>query len=186
MSYTPEQYLQKMRERIKNIKAASLMESVVAKVQTAMEKRIFEDGASGNGQKLGTYSTKPMYATKKQFAKTSAFKPQGKTGGKGTFKNKRTRQSMYLAQGYKQLKQVQGLQSNFVNLEYTGALRKAFKAKPQTNAQQVTLGIGGKQSDKKLAALKAKYGTDIFKPTTAERNVVAAELKKKILQTLTN
>lgn len=184
MSYTPEQYLQKMRERIKNLKGVALLEPVIADVQAAMAKRIFEEGTGGAGQKLGTYSTKPMYATKKQFVKSGAFKPQGKAGGKSTFKNKRPRKSMYLPQGYKQLKQVQGMQSNYVNLQYSGALKQAFEGKLQRNAQQVTIGLVGKQNDKKLMALKAKYGTGIFKATPAERKLAAEALKKKILQTL--
>lgn len=184
MSYTPEEYLNKMRARLLNLKQLNLIAPVVTKLQSTMAKRIFDDGQSGNAQKIGAYSTRPMYATVKRFAKRGAFKPAGKSAKGASFKNGEPRRSMYLPQGYKQLKEVQGMEAGFVNLTYSGDLRNAFNGEPVVNAGTVTISLGGKGNTQKIKALTAKYGEGIFKPTPAERNFFTGEITRKILQTL--
>jgi hypothetical protein len=179
--YTPEEYLQKLRERIKAATDTRLLAPVITNLQQAMDKRIFETGLNSKAQKLGAYSTKPMYVTQKQFANTPAFRATGKVNTEGTFKNKRARRSMYLPQGYKQLRQVQGMPADKVNLTYSGSLRKSFNQKPGADGWQ--LGTG-EQDKKKLDGLAAKYGPRIFKPTDAERETAVKQVVQTILETL--
>lgn len=181
MMYTPEEYLQKLRERIKAVTDTSLLAPVITNLQQAMDMRIFETGLNSKAQKLGAYSTKPMYVTQKQMVNTPAFRAAGKVNTESMFKNKRARRSMYLPQGYKQLRQVQGLPADKVNLTYSGSLRKSFNQKPGADGWLL---VTGEQDKKKQLALAAKYGPGIFKPTAAEHETAVKQVTQIILETL--
>lgn len=92
------------------------------------KNRITNEGKASDGSKIGSYSTRPAYYSKNQFVKKGAFKPQGKAG-----RNKNAK-SMYLQQGYKQFKEVQGRQSQFINSELSGDTMLAYQSQVQGNA----------------------------------------------------
>ncbi len=105
----------------------------VAVVQTMTElqgdflQRVFVDGEASDGSKIGQYSTKENYFTQPQFVQKAKFKPIGKNGDTKFKVVTRLRKSMYLKQGYKEFRDIQGRPTNFVNLDFTGSLKRAYR-----------------------------------------------------------
>lgn len=163
------------------------------------KQRVFVDGLNSKNSKLGTYSTEPSYYTKDQFVRKSAFKPQGKDPDENsktgvirtttavfdinTRKKKRVavkktsgggmteRTSMYLKQGYKELRQIQERPTAYVNLDYSSSLNKAYRIFKFGNA--VLMGQNDAMEHKKIEGLTAKYGD--FQTLTQEEKTRYAE-----------
>lgn len=131
-------------------------EYLANKINTIVQK-----GEKSDGSKIGQYSTKPMYASKDQFVKKSAFKPIGKRGKK-TPPNK----TMYLPQGYKQLRDIQGRPTDKVNLFYSGDLISSFRMVAGTN--YVEVGLTNEFASKKKAGNEKRFGGAIFQPQKNE------------------
>lgn len=105
---TATEYTQRLIE-LRNAAQAKTIESVI--VPSANEllantiNRIVRKGTRTDGGKIGAYSTAPMYASKEQFIKKSAFTPQGKNRNYNVRTNKKTgEQSIYLDKQSKQKK----------------------------------------------------------------------------------
>lgn len=166
-----------------------------------IKQRIQNEGKNSYGSAIGQYSTTPIYATRDQFDKSSAFKPTGKDGTKKTAvtqiskrKTKKVaiksdfteRKSMYLPEGYKQLRSIQGKQTAFVDLTYRNDLLLDYKSEATENA--VLLGFTQKLQSLKRQGQEKRFGGKIFAATTNElsdyNKEVAEEtglLTKKIL-----
>lgn len=149
-----------------------------------IKNRIINEGKGSAGNKIGSYSTKPAYFTRSKFVKKAAFKPQGKTG-KGAKKNGQARKSMYLPNGYAQLRQIQGRQSSFVNLEYSGDTMLALQM--TRNGNTVQIGFTRQKASVVRKALEQRYGP-VYAGTQAELreysnevSTVAANLTRQIL-----
>lgn len=134
-----------------------------------IKNRVQRDGKNSQGQNIGQYSEKAMYANRKQFKKTGAFKAQGQNGfkgekvvtkGKGKNKtysiSKSTPKSMYLQHGYKQLRDIQGMPTDIVNFTYRGDLLLDYKM--VASNQKVLLGLSSEKQVKKRKGLEAKFG----------------------------
>lgn len=190
---TPEQFQQKITDKIRSLKVADVVVFPVATVMLdKMRQRLFQQGVSGDGNKTGNYSTTPMYASKSAFI-GGGFSPRGKnakktaTGklAKGS-KNKSDgtgRKSMYLSGGYKELRQVQGKETSFVNLQYSGLLFTDF-TKLAVDGDTVVSKVGTKESADKLSWLSDKYGKDTFKHTKEEREFFKIEVQKRLVNYL--
>lgn len=160
-----------------------------------IKNRIQRAGQDTKQRLLLPYSTKEMYVERDQFVKKGAFKPIGKNGTQKTkvfdIRTKKTRniaitsefrerKSMYLANGYKQLRDIQGMPTNIKNLTYSGSTMLAFVLGRSGN----TILIGFNQ--KKAAEIR-KYqeqlnGGPIFSATTKEitefqQYIVKAEIE---------
>lgn len=159
-------------------------------MQASMLKRIFERGQATSGAGISSkYSSNPTYYPKKAFKKTAgAFKPIGKntlikvstkTKGsnsvlKATIKversNKETkanRKTMYLAGGYKMLRQVQGLQTNFVDLHVSGSLMQSIRIVSVKSKAQIR--ITSAKEVEKSEKIEELYGNiDIFTPSVQD------------------
>lgn len=161
-----------------------------AAMQASMLKRIFERGQATSGAGISSkYSSTPTYYPKTAFKKTAgAFKPIGKntlikvstkTKGsnsvlKATIKversNKETkanRKTMYLAGGYKMLRQVQGLQTNFVDLHVSGSLMQSIRIVSVKSKAQIR--ITSAKEVEKSEKIEELYGNiDIFTPSVQD------------------
>lgn len=170
-------------------------------MQASMIKRIFERGQSTSGAGIASkYSSSPTYYPKKAFKKTTgAFKPIGKntlvkvstkTKGsnsvlKATIKvdraNKETktnRKTMYLAGGYKMLRQVQGLQTNFVDLHVSGSLMQSIRI--VTVDKKVQIRIVGTDGVMKSENTEKLYKKDIFKPSVQDNQAAENAISDEI------
>lgn len=186
MSVTPEEFQKKLNERIRQIDTAKLIYPVATKVHADMVERIFDNGQNGSGQKIGQYSTKAMYVVKSQFKKQGAFKARGKNSNKSTFLNKKPRRSMFLPNGYRQLKQIQGYQSEFVNLTYSSDLRNDFATKLAIAGDSVVVRLSRKINRDKVRWLRQKYGNTLWKHTQQERDFFIKEVTKNLIHRIEN
>lgn len=193
---TVKEYKNKLNRKLKELESDKALRIAVIAVNELRQKRIFEDGKNSSDKKIGTYSTKPMLATKSQFDKKSAFK-QSKVEETRLLRNKKgiptpnkrgdTKKIinaplwikfpkaskavpvMELEGGYKEFRGIQGKEPRFVNLRYSGELRNDLGTgllKKDNNLYQVVL---KKDIDvKKIGGLEKKYG-EVLKHTPFER-----------------
>ncbi len=191
---TQAEFEKKITSKIKNLDAAKLIFPAAQNALDSMRERIFGAGIGGDGAKIGSYSTKEMYASKSQFKRSSSFRPQGKaskttTGrrkpGSGVFANGNPRKSMYLSQGYKELRAIQGMESGYVNLHYSGFLFTDF-TKLTTEEDSVVLKLSKGANVKKFDALTKKYGAETFRHTQKEKDEFAKGVLKALTKYLNN
>ena len=170
-------------------------------MQASMLKRIFERGQATSGAGIASkYSSNPTYYPKKAFKKTAgAFKPIGKntliksttktkaantvskttiTVSKKNVETKANRKTMYLAGGYKMLRQVQGLQVSFVDLHVSGSLMQSIKI--VTVSKKTQIRIVGTDGVMKSENTEKIYKKDIFTPSVqdqqAAENAISTEI----------
>lgn len=120
--------------------------------------RITERGEMSNESPLAPYSTKPWNFKREDFVKRSAFQPK-KPGQK----------TMYLEQGYKELRDIQGFRTDITNLKYSGDLIKsmiAFKESPNS----FVLKFNSSHETIKSIKLEKQYGAPIFSGSVGEIN----------------
>lgn len=154
---------EQLSERLNEI-AKKLDEAVpeVALVQSFVElqgdflQRVFVDGTATDGSKIGQYSTKEEYFSKSQFVKTGAFKPIGKNGDTKFKTVTRPRKSMYLKQGYKEFRDIQGRPTNTVNLDLSGSLKRAYRV--FKFGDSVLFGQNDEFEHKKIEGLTDRFG----------------------------
>lgn len=143
--------------------AAAFNERVIivaaTKLVSSINRRIIRRGLRTDGTKIGTYSESPFYAGAKAFIVKSKNTRLGKTGLK-KFKNGNAHKTTYLAAGYKQLRQVQGRENSFVNLEYTGSMMNDLKVGNSGNS--IVIGFTSEKESKKRKGLEKKYNGSIF------------------------
>jgi len=135
----------------------------------AIKARVRDRGEGTDGNQLRRYSTKPMYASPSQFV-GSGFKAEGKSKGIGdrlvpTIRlkqngvkknptkysryslvkpNYQVRKTMYLEDGYKELRDVQGLVTNITNMSYSGKMLADYQSGREGDA--IVLGITTQRS----------------------------------------
>jgi hypothetical protein len=112
--------LKRQKQLLDSMTGTILLESAQP-THKQYNERIFDRGQKSTGSKLGSYNSRETTFYRWNFipSKASAFKPTNFVTKKG-----KTIAQMTLAKGYKELKGIQGLRNSFVNLEYTGFLRK--------------------------------------------------------------
>lgn len=132
--------------------------------------RISIDGKASDGSQIGQYSTKPAYYSRKQFVKTGVFKPQGKSGT-----NKSAR-SMYIPDGYKGLRGIQGMPNAKVIADYTGDLKLDYQQ--ETEGTTILFGFTKETESRKHHSLTKRYGKNIFPATRNELEEFNESCKK--------
>ena len=170
-------------------------------MQASMLKRIFERGQATSGAGIASkYSSSPTRYEKKDFKKSpSAFQPIGKKTltdikttskgsksvlkatikvAKGTPKPAATLKTMYLAGGYKMLRQVQGLQVNFVDLHVSGSLMQSIRI--VTVSKEVQIRIVGTDGVMKSENTEKLYKKDIFKPSVQDKQAAENAISDEI------
>lgn len=130
--------------------------NVVETTLNSFKKRIFTNGLDTNGAAIGSYSEKPISVSKKAFVKKSSFTPSSKSG-----------KTMSLKNGYKELKQVQGLKSDKVNLVYTGDLKESVVS--QKKGTGYAIGFSDKNNSEKAGQLESNYNKTIFRFSENEK-----------------
>ena len=104
--------------------------SQVAAIQVIAEykQRIFLNGLDSSGSAIGQYSVNPFYINPLSLTTVSAggIKPEGKNG-QTVFKNGNPHKTKYLTQGYRQLRDLTGRQSETVDLNFSGSLFQSIK-----------------------------------------------------------
>ena len=143
----------------------------MTELQADFIQRVFVDGKDSDGQLLGTYSEKPNYFSKEKFVRKSAFKAQGKNGDTAFKVVTRQRKTMYLPQGYKQLREVQARPTDHVNLDYSGSLKNAYRV--FKFGSEVLLGQNDRVEHEKIQGLTERFSE--FQSLTDEEKKRYAE-----------
>jgi hypothetical protein len=171
----------RIAENLSEIKGSQKLRATIAQdLMVDNYVRVFEDGKAVNEQKIGRYSTKPMLIGASSFKNSgdasSFFSSHGKKKNrwKSVISRGQRRSLFLLPQGYKQLRRIQGLQTNFVNLSYTEKLKNSWRI--LSRGKVFTVGFttyGAKLS----RILEAKYGTQIWgvskrEQATANRTIL--------------
>ena len=177
---TPEQFIAQLK-RQKSVMQAAAEEALAEAAKAThirVATRIFSEGKAADDSKIGNYSTKPLLVSKKAFVNKSAFKQstRPKKGG-GTrkmyvkFPNaKKVTPVMFLQSGYRQLKQIQNLQSWYVDLVYSGRTRKAFIGSLRKFGRYGWAAVmKGTKTAEKAVLNENKFGKKIFDLTQQER-----------------
>jgi hypothetical protein len=158
-------------------------------MEADIKRRIFLDGLDANGTKIGSYSTDPIYvgveAAKKRYGSqipTSKLKGKGK-GGKGKFKNGKTRKSQYFERGYAGFREFMGRDIGTVNLDLTSNLQNSILTGTSGNVGTISFISGnlktGDVSGETLAGyLEEHFGDkDIFSASQAEVDLLNKALE---------
>lgn len=146
-----------------------------------MRDRIFNKGLNSSGNPIGnSYSTTPTYVSKDVFIRKGSFTPKGKEN-KGNFKNGKERKTMYLEQGYKELRDIQGRQTAKVDWRYSGSLEKSIEAvREDSNSVLVAITDGLESSKRK--GLEEQSGQTVFTPSESDiqhyEEVMGTEIDK--------
>ena len=181
---TPQEFQKQLEEKIKKLNTAKLIYPVATAVHDNLIGRIFDSGINGNDTQIGEYSTKEAYFTKEQFNKTGAFKPRGKNSNKRKFENGKERTSMFLPNGYSELRKIQGYENAYVNFSYSRDLRKDYSTKLRVVNGVVVAGVNRNINANKIEWLTAKYGKTTFRHTDEEIEFYQEEVAKKITEYL--
>lgn len=152
----------------KNLKTMTVRVTYVALrvLEAEMKSRIFVSGTASDGSSIGQYSTNPITVTKEDFAKKSSFRP----GGKRSNKKLNPRTSMYVPGGYKELRELQGLEAQFVNTDYSGSLKHSIRVVHEGTAFALVIS----RDDKADIAeeLEKQFKKEIYSPTMPEMLIV--------------
>lgn len=153
------------RKDLPDILEREILTESAEMLQQKMTKRIFTEGLDSKGNTIaGRYSESPITVKKEVFIKPAAFKGKKK--------------SMRLEHGYKELREIQGLKTDKVHLEYSGELRRSLKARRRLNA--VVIGFSSKLSTQKARNLQHRYRVTIFRPTKEETQDHLREVNKRL------
>jgi len=157
--------------------------NVVRIVATTMAakvaKRIFVNGQSADGGKIGTYSTKPIYVDPKNSPKK--FSGKGKNDKRAS-KDHKTR---YFEDGYKGFREFIGRESSFVNLSLSRHMANSFTSGIDNKLPVATplgYGIGFLNSEYTDRAnyFETKYGKRIFALTELEKDSVKKVAEQEV------
>lgn len=106
-----------------------ISQAAAVAVVAEYKQRIFSEGLDSSGNPIGTYSVNPFYVNPTTLIGVAAagVKPEGKNG-QTVFKSGKPHKTKYLTQGYKQLRELTGRQTEVVDLNFSGDLFQSVKA----------------------------------------------------------
>ena len=119
--------------------ARRISQAAAIQVIAEYKQRIFFLGLDTSGGSIGQYSVNPFYINPLSLTTVSAggVKPQGKNG-QSVFKNGNPHKTKYLTQGYKELRDLTGRQSNSVDLNFSGSLFQSIKVTESGSVSAIT------------------------------------------------
>ena len=119
--------------------ARRISQAAAIQVIAEYKQRIFFLGLDTSGGSIGQYSVNPFYINPLSLTTVSAggIKPQGKNG-QSVFKNGNPHKTKYLTQGYKELRDLTGRQSNTVDLNFSGSLFQSIKVTENGTISAIT------------------------------------------------
>lgn len=124
------------------------------------KKRIFSEGKDAQGQKIGTYGTKPISISKKNQARQT-----GKT---------------YFSGGYAEYKSAIGKNPGFVNLRNTDQMMMDLGL--IRNGANFAFGFQNDLNGDKSKWMDEKYQKDIFNASQAEIDLFANTFKAQVFK----
>lgn len=208
-----QEYTSKLRGMVENV-SKDITERILVlsanELLATIKNRIMREGKDSADRKMKPYSTKPMYASRGEFVRKSSFRPVGKNGFKGerlrrsenyisvTLKNGKTKQvrekvynvvkstpkTMFLEQGYKELRDIQGMDTNVKNLTYSGDFMNSYVLGVSDN--QILLGLNNEEASKIRKGQERKNGGKILHASKKEMAEYRANVVKQYREAFLN
>ena len=160
------EYIVALRKRVDALKAGIPLSIAAVVIHGSQARRIFFLGEKSDGTPIGKYNdTEELYVS--PWLTPVKLKTTGKHG-EDTFKSGKKHLTTYYS-SYEDLRERQGKESGFVNLDLWGILRSDFTASiKQINAGEWHSLLSDKNIEK-AAGNEKRFG-DIFKLTKDERD----------------
>lgn len=174
--------------------------SAANKLLATIKNRIQRQGVDSNGAKMKAYSTKPYYAQRSSFVKRGSFKAEGKRGFKGErvvkatgirinkktgkvkkletkyFIAKTEVKTMFLKDGYKQFREIQGRQTGHRDLTLSGQTMLNYVM--GVTEGKVLLGFDTDRSSKIRKGHEKRNGGNIYYASQDELNQFNEDVAK--------
>ena len=193
-----QEYIKGLQNILKKFTPNRFMDAVMIppanRFLADLKNRIQKEGKNSEGQKIGVYSTNPMYVVKDKFVKKSAFKPQGQRGFIGEkivqssklgkykpgigYKPKSPKvqqriikskpDTMYLQNGYKELREIQGMPVDKVDLTYSTSMMQNYTLGVKKESREIVLGFSSDEEYKKAMGNEEHFKAKIFTGTKEE------------------
>ena len=204
---TAEEFAEKIREKIDRLKSDDkpLRDATVA-AHAKMAQRIFEGGKDSSEGSIGSYSTKPIYLKELKdpiggFGKkkepygisprnSKGLNPKRGKAGNTEFKTTdRARITSYF-EGWKGFREVQGLETSVVNLNYTGDMRSDFSRPIENLApfkvanNEYVFRFSRDMNNKKARGNEEHFKKTIFKLSKEERDLFFSTATREIKRLL--
>lgn len=185
-----EEYAAMVKKVIERINQKTFMNRILVapsiKFLANLKNRIQKGRLDSTENQIGRYSTTEIWVPKSKFVKTSAFKAQGKgsiterryiigIGKTGAYEISKGRKKvqissktgernryMYLQNGYKQLREIQGMWNGDVDLTYSGSMMQAYQFGKSEEKKEVLIGFINKEEAKKAQGNEQHFGKKIF------------------------
>jgi hypothetical protein len=167
MAKTFNEYFSELEEKIKEAVIEAELVAII-QIEADFLRRIFNRGEATDGTKIGNYSTKPMLTGAKNFkdsGKANNFfssKPEFRT----VKTNKGNKALGLVPGGYREFRQLNGLEAGYVNLQFTDKLFNSIQ-RQFVNGNWV---LGFVDSERLLIARynENHFKKIIFEPSEAE------------------
>jgi hypothetical protein len=144
------------------------------------KRRIFTDGLATDGSQIGQYSTKPFYQNPNKLTGVAVggVTPLGKNG-LDIFKNGRKKKTRYLSTGYKELRDLTGRQSDFVDLNFSGSTEGSIQV--GESAGEVVIGFINEKSAEIMQGQEERFGKEIIAVSDEEREIGFKAARNELL-----
>lgn len=144
------------------------------------KRRIFVDGLATDGSAIGQYSTKPFYQNPNSLFGVSvgSVTPVGKNG-LDTFKSGKKKVTRYLPNGYKELRELTGRQSDFVDLNFSGSTEGSIQV--GESGGDVVIGFTNEKAAEIMAGNEERFGKEIVAVSEEEREIGIKAARNELL-----
>jgi len=166
--------LQDMAKSLDNLMPDIIAQQVMIELMADHKDRIFGKGINSDGQPIGEYSKKPGYFSKDQFIRQAAFKPLGKPNKD---RQRRTNTTMFIQGGYSEFRDIQGRQTEHINLKFSGSLERNINVGKTGNA--VMYGTTDADESEKFDGLESRFNA--FELTESEKQFVKDEITNQAI-----
>jgi hypothetical protein len=153
------EFFENLRARIIEAATERAIPAAANTMAAEMKERIFSLGKAADGGDIGQYSAKAGYFVRSQFIRQGAFKPIGKNGDVKK-ENGTQRKSMFLKGGYKELREIQGRQTNKKDFRYSGSGERSIKVVHEE--KRTLIAITDEKESKKLRGAEKQSGKIVF------------------------
>ena len=141
--------------------------------------RIFTLGLDSELNKIGDYSTTPIYATQDNYiGLPNRFVGKGKNSNSPNFLNGSLRRSKYYKDGYKEFRADVGRQNETVDLNLTGSC--AFSIQFGLTDDGAAFGFTNREEADKLKGNEVRFGATIFEASQNEREEATIAARREI------
>ena len=180
--------LDNLKERLRLLKSALSNPQIQKRVSISAafasigeyKRRIFVNGLSSDLSQIGTYSETPFYQNPNNLlgVSVSGITPLGKNG-LDSFRSGKKKKTRYLGGGYKELRELTGRQSDFIDLNFSGSTQGAIQVGEQ--GEEAVIGFVDEKSFLIMQGHEERYGKEIISFSEEERDFAIKAARNEFL-----